>query len=203
MHSWKTITAVAAHKYKTFLPDDCASGVYTPNRLHNYWYINCIQTFNDLITPLHVEQKAATVPRNAPDKRRHVCSPSPRTFVHIRVKLWVVKLWNRHRYCIGSLPSLIIHGFEEIHSSTDLIRDMLVGPASLCASYIRVRENIMEILRGMWSLITAQNKSRGDMEIDRRFSPSRLQVVSGIETTPSVRTSQVILLLEGDSYYEG
>jgi len=41
------------------------------------------------------------------------------------------------------------------------------------------------------------------MKIDRHFSPSRLQVESGIETTPGVRTSQVILLLEGDSDYAG
>lgn len=41
------------------------------------------------------------------------------------------------------------------------------------------------------------------MKIDRRFSPSRLQVECGIETTPGVRTSQVILLLEGDSDYAG
>ncbi len=41
------------------------------------------------------------------------------------------------------------------------------------------------------------------MKIDRRFSPSRLQVECRIETTPSVRTSLVILLLEGDSDYAG
>lgn len=47
---------------------------------------------------------------------------------------------------------------------------------SMCLIYTSVREIIMEILRGRWTLITAQNKSRGDMKIDRRFSPSRLQV---------------------------
>lgn len=74
---------------------------------------------------------------------------------------------------------------------------------SVCLIYSGVREIIMEILRGGWTLITAPNKSRGDMKIDRRFSPSRLQVECGIETTVSVRTSQVILLLEGDSDYAG
>lgn len=74
---------------------------------------------------------------------------------------------------------------------------------SMCLIYTSVREIIMEILTGRWTLITAQNKSRGSMKIDRRFSPSRLQVERGIETTPSVRTSLVILLLEGDSDYAG
>lgn len=32
-------------------------GYTPPNKLHNYWYINCILIFNDPITPLHVEQK--------------------------------------------------------------------------------------------------------------------------------------------------
>jgi len=41
------------------------------------------------------------------------------------------------------------------------------------------------------------------MKIDRRFTPSRLQVECAIETTQSVRTSQVILLLERDSDYAG
>lgn len=75
--------------------------------------------------------------------------------------------------------------------------------STVCASYTSVRKIIMEILRGRWTLITAQNKSGGDMKIDRIFSPSRLQVEYGIETKLSVRTSQVILLLERDSDYAG
>lgn len=74
---------------------------------------------------------------------------------------------------------------------------------SMCLTHTSVREIIMEILRGRWTLITAQNKSRGNMRIDRRSSPPRLQPECGIETTPSIRTSQVILLLEGDSDYAG
>lgn len=49
-------------------------------------------------------------------------------------------------------------------------------------THTTVREIIMETLRGRWTLITAQNKSRDDVKIDRRFSPSRLQVECGIET---------------------
>lgn len=73
----------------------------------------------------------------------------------------------------------------------------------MCLIYTTVQEIIMEILRGTRTLITAQNKSRGNMKIDRRFSPSRLQVECGIETTAGVRTSQLILLLGGDSDYAG
>ena len=73
----------------------------------------------------------------------------------------------------------------------------------MCLIYTNVREIIMEILRGRRTLITAQNKSRDIMKIDRRFSPSRLQVECGIETTASFRTSQEILHLEEGSDYAG
>lgn len=129
--------------------------------------------WSDVCSPLHISPRHNKVVKQAPILYWIL------TFIN-HTCLWVNSQLNRFNKRRAGMPR-----------------------QSLCFIYTSVREIIMEILRGRWTLITAQNKSRGDMKIDRRFFPCRLQVEWGIETTLSVRSFQVILLLGRDSDYAG
>lgn len=145
---------------------------------------------NDSVWPPDDEQKSPPYPEKPPHPRQ--CKAVGCEVVKQAVILyWILTFINHTCLWVNSQ----LHRFNKRHAGRPRHSVRLI--------YTSVREIIMEILRGRWTLITAQNKSRGDMKIDRRFSPSRLQVECGIETTESVRTSQVILLLEGDFDYAG
>lgn len=70
----------------------------------------CILIFKDLVTSLHVEQKQLLYLEMLSIRGKKCLSPC--TFLPIRAKSRLVKLWNRRRYCIGSLPSLVKRVFE-------------------------------------------------------------------------------------------
>lgn len=116
--------------------------------------------------------KAAAVSWNALDNMRgNVCSPSA---VHSSASEQSCGLWNS--LWLHWILTFINHTCLWVNSQLRRFNKRCAGRPrqSMCLIYTGVREIIMEILRGRWTLITAQNKSRGDMKIDRRFSPSRL-----------------------------
>ena len=90
-------------------------------------------------------------------------------FLPIRAKLWVVKQAG----ILYLVLSFINHTCLWVNSRLYRFNKSRAGGPRQSArlTYTSVREIIMEILRGRWTLITAQNKSRGNMKIDRRFCP--------------------------------
>lgn len=201
-------TGLAEAKCATLLPQGqtrsqmvaCPGSAHLPppNKEHDYRYSDHALVSNDPATPLREWTRAG----NALDKRREMSAqPSVPPHRSKAVGCDVVKRAGILYWILTFINHTCLWVNSQLHRFNKRCAGRL--RQSMCLIYTSVRGIIMEILTGRWTLITAQNKSRGGMKIDSRFSPSRLQVECGIETTPSVRTSLVILLLEGDSDYAG
>lgn len=187
MHTLRSLNNVRhgqAHKKSSSMtdtePDGGMSGVgvlTTSRQKHNYWYRKHTQPPSDLATPRQDEHRQLPYPKTLSTPYGKLSSyPQlslpPRQGKTVGCEVvkqpailhWILTFINHTCLWVNSQ----LHRFNKRCASKP--------GQSMCLIYTGVREIIMEILRGRWTLITAQNKSRGDMKIDRRFSPSRLQV---------------------------